>query len=66
MPRFESVQIVYNDDPTPYWAKVCINDNWTEEEDDGDIFFYFSTEAEFEEAKKENNGLEFRIIEEVI
>jgi hypothetical protein len=60
------VRIQWHDDPTgPYYTKVAIDPDWTEKEDDNDIFFYFSNREEYEKAKQQDNGLEFQIIEEV-
>jgi hypothetical protein len=65
-PRIETVKIQWLDeqDKDGYWAKVAINQIWDEQSDDGDIFFYFETEEEYQRAKTEDSGQEFRIVEE--
>jgi hypothetical protein len=65
-PRTETVKIQWLDeqDKDGSWAKVAINQIWDEQSDDGDIFFYFETEEEYQRAKTEDSGQEFRIVEE--
>lgn len=65
-PRTETVKIQWIDeqDKDGSWAKVAINQIWDEQSDDGDIFFYFETEEEYQRAKTEDSGQEFRIVEE--
>jgi hypothetical protein len=61
----KEVLIRWHDEPeTEYLSTICIGESWTEEEDDQNIFFYFSTEKEFESAKNKDNNLEFWITEE--
>lgn len=65
MPEMRMVTIEWKDEPgVEYSTWVVVNKNWTEEEDDGNVFFYFSTEEEFEMAKLKDNDLEFWIVEE--
>jgi hypothetical protein len=65
MAERKRVIIEWNDTPgVEFLTLVAIEDNWTEEEDDPDVFFYFDKPEEYEEAKKENNGFDFRIIRE--
>jgi hypothetical protein len=61
----KQVLIEWHDEPgMRYLTTVAIDEEWTEKENDDDIFFYFHNEAEYEEAKQlDNNGLEFRIVE---
>lgn len=55
--------IEWHDDPDDaYLVTVCIDGEWTEREDDDSIFFYFSNEQEFEDAKT-GEGYDFKIIE---
>jgi hypothetical protein len=65
-PRIETVKIQWLDeqDGDGYWTKVAINQAWDEESDDGGIFFYFDTEEEYQRAKTEDSGQEFRIMED--
>jgi hypothetical protein len=68
MTEYRDVVIEWHDEPGVYYATtVAIDGEWNslyEEEDDG-IFFYFSKESEFEEAKQDgDNGYEFRILGE--
>jgi hypothetical protein len=47
------------------FTNVAIAPNWTEEDDDPRIFYYFQNLEEFEQAKQpEPNGFEFTIREE--
>ena len=64
-PRTQTVKIQWLDeqDRDGSWAKVAINQTWDEQSDDGDIFFYFETEEEYQRAKTEDSGQEFRIVE---
>lgn len=65
-PRIQAVKIQWLDEPERdgYWTKVAINQTWDDESDDGNIFFYFEAEEEYEKAKTEDSGQEFRIVEE--
>jgi hypothetical protein len=65
MGEYRDVLIAWHDEPDViYNTKVCIDKEWTEGEDDNDVFFYFQTEAELEQAKQEgDNGFEFRVLE---
>ena len=57
------VVIEWHDQPNElFQTTVVIDDAWPEYEDDVNIFFYFSNEVEFEEAKT-GEGYEFRIVE---
>ena len=59
------VTIKWHDEDYELGATVAIAPNWTEEDDDPRVFFYFQNEQEFESAKQEgDNGFEFRILEE--
>lgn len=67
MSEYRQVLIEWHDEPdVKYLTTVAVDEEWTSlDEDDDGVFFYFSSEAEFEEAKKlGDNGLEFRIVEE--
>lgn len=67
MAEYKQVLIEWHDEPgVKYLTTVSIDETWNSlDEDDDNIFFYFSNEAEFEEAKQHgNNGYEFRIVEE--
>ena len=64
MAEYREVVIVWNDEPEEdaYLVTVVVDGEWNELEDDPDVFFYFSNEAEFEQAKT-GEGYEFTIIE---
>lgn len=67
MAVFRNVVIVWHDEPDEsYLVKVSIDERWNSLdegfEDDDSIFFYFSSEDEFEEAKT-GEGYDFKIIE---
>lgn len=65
MPEYKKVIIQWHDDPSiNYGAMVAIDGQWTElDKDDDSIFFYFSTHEEYESAKKQDNDLDFWIVE---
>lgn len=66
MAEYRSVLIEWHDEPeVTYNTKVCIDSEWTEGEDDTDVFFYFTNLEEFESAKNKDNDLEFWIVEEL-
>jgi hypothetical protein len=46
-----------------YLVTVVVDGEWTDGEDDDNIFFYFRTLAELEDAKNGGAGLDFRIVE---
>jgi len=57
--------IAFHDEPqNPIMVFVSVGKEWTEDEEDDNIFFYFDTQEQYESAKKKDNGLEFRIIKE--
>ena len=63
----KDVVIEWHDEPSVHYATtVAIDSEWESlEVDDNNIFFYFSKESEFEEAKQDgNNGYEFKIVKE--
>jgi len=63
--EYKQVLIEWKDDPNDtFITTVCIDGQWTEGEDDENVFFYFSTPQEFEDAKKQDNDLEFIIVGE--
>jgi hypothetical protein len=65
MSEYKQVLIKWKDEPDDlFLTTVCIDGEWTEGEDDENVFFYFSTPLEFEDAKKQDNDLEFVIVEE--
>ena len=65
MPEYKWATIAYHDEPENHiMVFVSIDKEWTEKEDDDNIFFYFDTQEEYENAKQIDNGLEFRIIKE--
>jgi hypothetical protein len=64
---YRDVLIKWHDSPEdePMLTTVAIAPNWTEEDDDPRVFFYFQTEEELDSAKQEgDNGFEFRVVEE--
>jgi hypothetical protein len=67
MIEYRQVLVTWHDDDAQdeMLTKVCINKDWTEGEDDTDVFFYFTSSDELEQAKQpEPNGFEFRLREE--
>jgi hypothetical protein len=65
MPEQKWITVAYHDEPEDeLMVFVSIDKEWTEKEDDDNIFFYFDTQEEYENAKQIDNGLEFRIIKE--
>lgn len=62
--RYENVVIQWLDDPTRSLAATVGVGDWVEEEDDLDVFFYFSNQEELERAKSPEGIEDFRIIEE--
>ncbi len=65
MAEYRQVLIEWHDEPgVKYLSTVSVDEKWNSlDEDDNDIFFYFASEAEFEEAKQlGDNGYEFRIV----
>lgn len=69
MIEYKDVLIVWEDeqDEKPSFTNVAIHPNWTEDDDDPRIFYFFQDLEEFEEAKKPfPNGHEFRIVEEIV
>lgn len=59
------VSIVWKDEPKrPISTWVMVGKKWTEENDEGKVFEYFSSEEEYESAKnKDNNKLDYWIID---
>ena len=67
MSEYKQVLIKWKDELDDlYLTTVCVDGEWTEGEDDENVFFYFSTLEEFEDAKKQDNDLEFVIVEEEV
>lgn len=67
MAYYKSVVIEWHDEPGVHYATtVSIDEAWNSLDDEDDnVFFYFSKESEFEDAKRDgDNGYEFRIVEE--
>jgi hypothetical protein len=65
MPEEKWVTVAYHDEPEDeLMVFVSIDKKWIEGEDDDNIFFYFDTQEEYENAKQIDNGLEFRILKE--
>jgi predicted ATP-grasp superfamily ATP-dependent carboligase len=67
MAEYKRVLIEWHDEPgVNYLTTVSIDSEWNSlDEDDDNIFFYFSKQSEFEEAKQlGKNGYEFRIVSE--
>jgi hypothetical protein len=63
MSEYRDVLIEWKDEPEEqYLTTVAIAANWVEGEDDDGVFFYFSNEQEFEQAKLDNDEFEFRIV----
>jgi hypothetical protein len=67
MSEYKQVLIKWKDEPDDlFLTTICVDGEWTEGEDDENVFFYFSTLEEFEDAKKQDNDLEFVIVEEEV
>jgi hypothetical protein len=65
MPEQKWITAAFHDEPDkPLKVFVSIGKEWTEGEEDDNIFFYFDTQEEYENAKQIDNGLEFRVMEE--
>jgi hypothetical protein len=63
--EYKSVTIKWHDEEDEMATIVAISPDWTENDDDPRVYFYFSSQEEFESAKKDgDNGFEFRIVEE--
>jgi hypothetical protein len=63
MAETRRVVVEWHDQPGELFeTTVAIDDTWPEYEDDVNIFFYFRTFAELEDAKT-GEGYEFRIVE---
>ncbi len=63
MADYRRVLIEWKDEPgESYLATVAIDADWTEGEDDDNVFFYFHNENELEQAKLDNDEFEFRIV----
>ena len=63
MAEYRQVLVEWKDEPDEkYLTTVAIAANWVEGEDDDNVFFYFSNEQEFEQAKLDNDEFEFRIV----
>jgi|TARA_B110000459_G_scaffold106871_1_gene118659 translation elongation factor P/translation initiation factor 5A len=63
MSEYREVLIEWKDEPDKqYLTTVAIDKEWTEGEDDDNVFFYFSDEQEFEQAKLNKDEFEFRIV----
>ena len=59
------VVIEWHDQPGELFeTTVMVDEDFPEYEDDVNIFFYFSSESDFEQAKT-GEGFEFRIVEEL-
>ncbi len=60
--EYRQVSIRWKDEPDEaFITTVCVNVDWREGEDDSNVFFYFSTIEQFEDAKNPDNDLEFFI-----
>jgi hypothetical protein len=58
------VLIEWRDEPEAhYTVTVCVDGEWTEGEDDENIFFYFRDLEQLEYAKEWHAGEDFRIVE---
>lgn len=56
--------IKFHDDPYELATQVEINPNWTEDDDDPRVFYYFESKEEVELAKRPDpNGFEFQLIQ---
>ena len=59
------VVIEWHDQPNEFFeTTVVIDENFPEYEDDVTVFFYFSSQSDFDQAKT-GEGFEFRIVEEL-
>lgn len=58
------VLVTWLDEPDKeFYAVVSVDEQWNELEDDPDVFFYFASEAEYQEAL--TNGAEEFTMKEV-
>lgn len=68
MPEQKWITVAFHDQPKNHlMVLVSIGIEWTEETEeteDDNIFFYFDTQEEYENAKQIDNGLEFIVIGE--
>lgn len=59
-----SATIKWHDEPDVLATTIAIHPNWTEDDDDPRVFFYFPNKAEMYSAREpEPNGFEFQIID---
>ena len=66
MSKYRNVLIEWKDEPGKhYLAQVAIDKEWIQGEDDDNVFFYFSNEQEFEQAKLNKDEFDFTILENV-
>lgn len=64
MSEYRDVFIEWKDElGKHYLAQVAIDKEWIQGKDDDNVFFYFSNEQEFEQAKLNKDEFDFRILE---
>jgi hypothetical protein len=62
--RYTNVELQWHDMPERTFTALVGIGEWTEEEEDERVFFYFSNEAEFELAKRPEGIEDFRVLSE--
>lgn len=62
--RYAEVGLQWLDEPTRTFSALVGIGDWSEEEEDERVFFYFADEAEFEKAKQPEGIDDFRVVAE--
>jgi hypothetical protein len=60
--RYINVELQWLDEPTRTFSALVGIGDYSEEEDDERVFFYFADEAEFEQAKLPSGLEDFRVV----
>jgi hypothetical protein len=62
--RYANVGLQWIDEPNRTFSALVGIGDWSEEEEDERVFFYFADEAEFEQASKPEGLDGFRVVQE--
>jgi hypothetical protein len=62
--RYANVGLQWIDEPNRTFSALVGIGDWSEEEEDERVFFYFADEAEFEKAKLPAGIEDFRVVQE--